>query len=75
MRWVGGRDVVKRGGKRPLERRRCRWEDNIGMDIREIGWVRCELEASDLRWGPVVGFCEHDNEPLGSIKGGSFLAS
>jgi hypothetical protein len=26
-------------GKRPLGRPRCRWEDNIGMDRREIGWL------------------------------------
>jgi hypothetical protein len=26
-------------GKRPLERPRCRWEDNIKVDLREIGWV------------------------------------
>jgi hypothetical protein len=25
-------------GKRPLGRSRHRWEDNIKMDIREIGW-------------------------------------
>jgi hypothetical protein len=25
-------------GKRPLGRRRCRWEGNIGMVIREVGW-------------------------------------
>jgi hypothetical protein len=25
------------GGKRPLERRGSRWENNIKMDIREIG--------------------------------------
>jgi hypothetical protein len=24
--------------KRPLERGRRRWEDNITMDLREIGW-------------------------------------
>jgi hypothetical protein len=24
-------------GKRPLERPRCRWEDNIKLDLREIG--------------------------------------
>jgi hypothetical protein len=24
-------------GKRPLERPRCRWEDNIKMDLTEIG--------------------------------------
>jgi hypothetical protein len=32
-------------GKRPLERPRRRWEDNIKMDLREIGidaanWIR-----------------------------------
>jgi hypothetical protein len=26
-----------KGRKRPLRRPRCRWEDNIGMDLREIG--------------------------------------
>jgi hypothetical protein len=25
-------------GKRPLGRSRCRWEHNIRMDLREIGW-------------------------------------
>jgi hypothetical protein len=24
--------------KRPLQRPGDRWEDNIGMDLREIGW-------------------------------------
>jgi hypothetical protein len=28
----------KPGGKRPLGRPRRRWENNIKMDIREIGW-------------------------------------
>jgi hypothetical protein len=32
-------------GKRPLGRTRCRWEDNIRMDLMEIGidgknWIR-----------------------------------
>jgi hypothetical protein len=31
--WMG-----KPEGKRPLERPRRRWEDNIRMDLREIGW-------------------------------------
>jgi hypothetical protein len=25
-------------GKRPLGRHRCMWEDNIKIDLREIGW-------------------------------------
>jgi hypothetical protein len=28
----------KREGKRPLERPRRRWVDNIKTDLREIGW-------------------------------------
>ena len=33
-------------GKRPLGRLRCRWEDNIKMDLREVGchsgdWITC----------------------------------
>jgi hypothetical protein len=31
--------VGKPEGKRPLERPRCRWVDNIKIDLREIGWV------------------------------------
>jgi hypothetical protein len=31
--------VGKPEGKRPLGRSRRRWEDNIKMDIREIGWA------------------------------------
>jgi hypothetical protein len=49
MRWAGhvarmgeGRGVyrvlvVKPGGKRALERPRRRWEDNIKMDLQEVG--------------------------------------
>ena len=29
--------VGKPEGKRPLERPRCRWEDNIKMDLQEVG--------------------------------------
>jgi hypothetical protein len=40
-------------GKRPLERPRCRWEDNIKMDLREIGidganWI--QLAQDRVRW-------------------------
>jgi hypothetical protein len=30
--------VRKPEGKRPLGRTKRRWEDNIRMDLREIGW-------------------------------------
>jgi hypothetical protein len=30
--------VGKPEGKRPLERPRCRWVDNIKIDLREMGW-------------------------------------
>jgi hypothetical protein len=30
--------VRKPEGKRPLGRPGCRWEDNIRMNLREIGW-------------------------------------
>jgi hypothetical protein len=30
--------VEKLEGKRPLARPRCRWVENIKIDIREIGW-------------------------------------
>jgi hypothetical protein len=30
--------VGKPEGKRPLERPKCRWEDNIKMDLRKVEW-------------------------------------
>jgi hypothetical protein len=30
--------MVKSQGKRPLRRQRCRWVDNIQMDLGKIGW-------------------------------------
>jgi hypothetical protein len=30
--------VRKPEEKRPLVRPRCRWEDGIRMDLREMGW-------------------------------------
>jgi hypothetical protein len=30
--------VGKPGGKRPLGRPRRRWENNVRMDLRKIGW-------------------------------------
>jgi hypothetical protein len=29
---------AKLEGKRPLGKPRCRWKDNIRMDLRVIGW-------------------------------------
>jgi hypothetical protein len=44
-------------GKRPLGRLRRRWEDNIKMDLREIGidganWIR--LDKDRVRWRAFV---------------------
>jgi hypothetical protein len=33
----------------------------------------CGLDASGAGQGPVVGPCEHGNEPRDPIKGGEFL--
>jgi hypothetical protein len=30
--------VRKPVGRRPFGRLRCRWEDNIKMDLQEVGW-------------------------------------
>jgi len=37
MRGVYGVLVWKLEGKRPLGRPRCRWEDNMKMDLQEVG--------------------------------------
>ena len=49
--------VGKPEGKRPLGRPRCRWEDNIKMDLQEVGG-RCgdwmELAQDRDRWRALV---------------------
>jgi len=68
MKWAGhvarmreGRGVHrvlvgKPEGKRPLGRPRRRWEDNIKMDLREVGWGEDWMEmAQDRdRWRALV---------------------
>ena len=49
--------VGKPEGKRPLGRPRCRWEDNIKMDLQEVGcggmdWI--ELAQDRDRWRALV---------------------
>jgi hypothetical protein len=49
--------VGKPEGKRPLGRPRCKWEDNIKMDIQEVGcggmdWI--ELAQDMNRWRALV---------------------
>ena len=70
MRWAGyvarmGEDRVvhsvlvgKSEGKRPLGRPRRKWEDNIKMDLQEVGgglgdWM--ELAQDRDRWRALVG--------------------
>ena len=44
--------VGKPEGKRPLGRPRCRWEDNIKMDLQEIGGGRGDwMELAQDRTG------------------------
>jgi hypothetical protein len=65
--------VGKPDGKREVGRCGHRWEYNIRMNLRENRMGSCGLDFSGLGWGPVVGFCEHSNDPSGSIKGAQFL--
>ena len=54
-------------GKRPLGRHRHRCDDNIKIDLQEVGWGhRLDLSGSGL--GQVAGICECGTEPSGSIK-------
>ena len=57
-RGVHGVLVGKPEGKRPLGRPRHRWEDNIKMDLQEVGgghgdWM--ELTQDRDRWRALVG--------------------
>jgi hypothetical protein len=43
--------VGRPDGKRPLGRSRRRWEDNIKMDLEEVGWVWTGLIWFRIRTG------------------------
>jgi hypothetical protein len=69
--WGGDRGVHrvllgKPEGKRPLGRPRCRWEDNIKMDLQEVGGV-CgdwmELAQERDRWRALVGMVRNFQVP------------
>ena len=50
--------VGKPEGKRPLGRSKRRWEDNIKMDLQEVGRGRgdwMELDQDRDRWRTLVG--------------------
>jgi hypothetical protein len=49
--------VRKPGGKRPLRRPRRRWNDNIKMELQEVGWGRMDwidLAQDRNRWRALV---------------------
>jgi hypothetical protein len=80
MRWAG--HVARRGekrntyrllvgkpeGMRPLERPRCRWMDNIKMDLGEIGWSGADWIglAQDRDKQRALGECGY--EPSTSVQ-------
>jgi hypothetical protein len=54
-------------GKRPLGRPRCKWEDNIKTDLREIGidranWIR--LSQDRVQWRTFVNTVMNLRVPL-----------
>ena len=67
--------VWKSEGKRPLGRPRHRWEDNIRMDLQEVGgscgdWM--ELAQDRDRWRALVSTVRNLR---GSKNAGNFLTS
>jgi hypothetical protein len=56
-RGVYGVLIGRPEGQRPLGRPRCRWEDNIRLDLREIGieganWI--QLARDRVQWRAFV---------------------
>ena len=56
--------VGKPEGKIPLGRPRHRWEDNIKMDLREVGWDPGEwIDLAEDREGTIGEPSKGGNEP------------
>ena len=60
--------VGKPEGKRPLGRPRRRWEDNIKMDLREVGCDPEDCIALAEDWDQWRAYVKSGNEPLGFLK-------
>jgi hypothetical protein len=69
--------VGKPDQKRQMGRQRRKWEDNINMDLQEVGWGMAWIDlAQDRdRWRALVNAVsfKSGNEPSGSIKCGEFM--
>jgi hypothetical protein len=58
--------------KRPLQRLRHKWENNIKRDLKGIS-VKMLTDSAGSGCGPVAGFCELGNESLGFINSMEFF--
>ena len=60
--------------RRPLRRPRCRWKDNIKVDLREVGWGMdwIDLAQARERWRASVIAAMNLRIPQNS---GNFLSS
>jgi hypothetical protein len=58
--------VGKPEGMRPPGTPRRRWEDNIKIDIQEVGWGHGQ-DYSGSGDGEAAGTCKRGNKPSGSI--------
>jgi hypothetical protein len=65
--------VGNREEKRPLGGHMRRWEDNIKMDLQELGCGRHGMDRAGSGLGQLAGTCKCRDEPSGSIKCGEFL--
>ena len=49
--------VGKPQREKPLGQPRCRWEDDIKMSLKDIGWE----DVDCVEQGQVAGICKHSN--------------
>jgi hypothetical protein len=83
MRWAGHVHVWRRGscsvlvvkpeGKKSLERPQRRWENNIKIDLQEVGWGVAWAGLIWLRIGTGGGPFKWGNEGSDSVKCWEFL--
>ena len=67
--FMGGHD-----GKGPLGRPRCRWQNNIKVNLTEIGWEGVQVTGVAEGRGKGREFCDRDDELSGYIQCRKFIA-
>ena len=68
------------GGKRPLGRPRCSWEDNIKMDLREVGcdagdWIDLTHDRDSISLSHILYYVQLSKQKVADLLKSEYILS